>query len=497
MKLFSNPNSQRLPLRWTRWLIFLTGIVGVGGVAYFVMGSAGVSPPAAVSPESPDPAGDGLTVRMAEARWSAAGIRVEPAAYSPFTERVWRSGRLALNDTRIAHISPRVEGVVLEVKARLGQDVRAGDVLAVLDSREVGQAKLGLVKARLASEYAEAEHGWALTTGQNASELLEAMASGAGVSDIENRFKGRPIGDLRQQLLTAYSRRLEARAHHEAVSQPGVQRALAEADVIRLRREFETAEAAYGALCEEVNFQTAQQARAAEQKLREARTDEALAEAALMMLGYTREEVESMDPIAEGPRVSLYPVRAPFAGTVIDQHAVPAERVGPDLQMFRIADLSTLWLQADVPHGDVPKARLLAGEKVRFRMIGEGGATYEADVFYTGDVVDESTRAVVLSAEVQNPERMLKPGMFVEVELTRHGPAAVHVPLEAVQHEGAQPFVFVHAGGEEFRRVDVKLGRTSDRATEVVSGVRPGEGIVVAGGFILKSELLKGQMAGD
>jgi multidrug efflux pump subunit AcrA (membrane-fusion protein) len=69
--------------------------------------------------------------------------------------------------------------------------------------------------------------------------------------------------------------------------------------------------------------------------------------------------------------------------------------------------------------------------------------------------------------------------------------------VEAIQRQGTQPFVFVHRGKGEFRRVDVKLGRTSGGTVEVVEGLGQGQPVVVAGGFILKSELLKDQMAGE
>ncbi len=486
-------------LSWCRPAALSILMVGVGAAAcYLAMSRQGISRnsddrSAATAADEADAA----AVRIPQAKWSVAGIRLQPAAYSPFTDRVWRSGHLGLNETRVAHISPMVEGVVREVKVRLGQEVKAGEVLALLDCREVGEAKLNLVKARLAAQYARTQQTWTQTTSKAATELVEAMAGGSPVPEIEKRFKDRPIGDLRQQLTSAYSRRLQAKAQYDAVTLPDVQDAVSQSNVIRLRAEFEAAEATFRALCEEVKFRTGQEVRASEQKLREAQTAESLSKATLFMLGYTREEVESMDPLAEGSAVSLYPVRAPFEGTVIEQHAVLSERVGPQFQVFKITDLSTLWLQADVPQSDVPLVQQLAGQRVQFRVIGEDGPTHEAEVFYTGDVVAENTRTVALSASVANPAHTLKPGMFVEVELARPGTATVQVPESAIQRQGDQPFVFVHAGDDLFRRVDVMLGRSSSGRVEIVEGIKPGESVVVAGGFVLKSELFKDQMAGD
>ncbi len=496
----SRSPARRVP-RWCRTAVWSVVLLAAGAAAcYAALRALGVRPqtdgPAA--PASPAAkADDAPVVRLPEAKWPSIGLRIEPAAYAPFTERVWRTGRLALNESRVAHISPMVEGLVREVKVRLGQDVRAGDVLAVLDSREVGQSKLDLVKTRTAAEFARVQDDWTRTASRNAAELVEAMAGGLPVAEIEKRFRDRPIGDLRQQLVTAYSRRFQTRSHYEAADHPDARGAVPQATVIRLKADFEAAEAAFRALCEEVKYQTGQQVRAAEQKLREARTAEALSRTQLLMLGYTQDEVDRMDPITEGPAVSLYPIRAPFAGTVIQQHAVLAERVGPQVQMFQLADLSTLWLQADVPQKDIDLTRALAGGKVRFRWSDDPKAVGDGAVFYTGDVVDKATRSVALTATVANGGRALKPGMFIEVELTRPGRDAVQVPAAAVQREGATPFVFVHRGGDEFRRVDVRLGRESGGVVEVVEGLEAGQPVVAAGGFILKSELLKDQMAGD
>jgi cobalt-zinc-cadmium efflux system membrane fusion protein len=489
-------------LRWAPWLGAAALLMGIGaaicyGVLRWAGGTSPIATGARVADSPADAPDENAMVKMPGSKWAAAGIRLEPAGYIPFSESVWRSGRLAINETRLAHISPMAEGVVREVKVRLGQDVKAGDVLAVIDSREVGQAKLDLVKARLASSYARAQHSWTQAANQAAVEMVQAMASGTKVSEIEKQFENRPIGDLRQQLMTAYSHRLQTRAHYESVSQTDVQGAIPMATVIRSRADYEAAEAAYRAVCEEVSFQAGQQTRASEQKLREAQTAESLSKASLMILGFSDKEVEAMDPLAEGEKVSLYPVRAPFDSTVIELHAVLAERVGPQHQMFQLADLSSLCLRAEVPQTDLSLVQGLVGRKVRFRVTAGGGATLEGDVFYTGDVVDQDTRTVPLIASVPNPDRKLKPGTFVEVEFVQTGSAAVQVPAEAIQRQGEQTFVFVHAGGDEFRRVDVKLGRASGAVAEVVEGLERGESVVVSGGFVLKSEMFKDQMVGD
>lgn len=444
------------------------------------------------------PAGAGTSqpapseIVFAQVKWSAAGIATAPAEGGGLTESVWRSGRLVLNEERIAHLAPTASGAVREVRVRLGKKVAAGEVLAVLDSREVGEAKLDLARARVQRDFARAQHEWTHTIGENAGAMVEAMRKGAPLKELDPLFKDKPIGDLRQQLVTAYSRRQQTKAHYEAVGK--VEGAVAQSTTIKLQADYEAADAQFWGLCEEVKFQTAQQIRLADQKLREAETTVGLCETQLYMIGFTKPEVAAMDPVKEGADASYYPIRAPFAGTILDMHAVRAERVGPTVQMFQIADLSTLWLKADVYENDLPMLHGLESATVRFRLPNDSGTPRTAEVFFRGEVVDPQTRAAALVATAENPDGALRSGAFVEVELTRRRPGAVHVPATAILRQGKDAFVFVHVEGDRFRRVDVQCGAVSGDRVEIVKGLSAKDQIVVQGGFALKSEMLKDLM---
>jgi multidrug efflux pump subunit AcrA (membrane-fusion protein) len=166
--------------------------------------------------------------------------------------------------------------------------------------------------------------------------------------------------------------------------------------------------------------------------------------------------------------------------------------------MSRPADLSAVWVQADAFEGDLPLIRALGGRGVVFRSPTAGIDQRPAELVYAGDIVDRTSRTLTLTASAPNPRRELKPGMFVEVGLPRGGASPVlQVPASAVQRHDGRTFVFVHAGGGEFRRADVSLGREGGDRVEVKSGLAPGDAVVVEGGFVLKSELLRDQLAGD
>jgi multidrug efflux pump subunit AcrA (membrane-fusion protein) len=481
------------------WLVggalLLAAVAGVGlGALKLFRGQEKKEP----EPEKAEAGtGHGARVTLKAKAIEQAGVKVEKLQKAPFVEVVRVPGRLALDETRLAHMNPVVDGIIQEVSVRLGQEVKAGDVLATLECKDLAEAKLNLVKARLGLQQAEAQQKWSNEVGTNTLSLLQALDRGVSIVEIEKMFRGKNLGDLRQQLVTSYSRRLQAKAQYDAVNQPDVLGAVSQANLIKLRAESEAAEAGFFALCEELKFQSAQQMRVGEQKLREAQTAEALAKTQLLMMGFTRDEVGQMNPIEEGERVSRYPLRSPMAGTIIEQHAVLRERVGLQNQMFQIANLNTLWLKADVPQRDMRVAQGLAGGYVRFSPAEGAGSEQAARVLYTGDVVDPATRTVNLLAEVDNTKRQWKPGMYVEVMLVRAEPGVLQVPLEAVQRQDTQTFVFVRESADTFRRADVKLGRQADGKVEVTQGLGEGQEVVVSGGFILKSELFKEQLAGD
>ncbi len=467
------------------------------GAALGVAGTRVLSPPAAPAPAPVTaPPADPTAVRFARDRWESAGVRTEPVTATPLADHAWRSGRVVLNDDRVAHVSPPVEGIVREVRVRLGQDVAAGQVLAVLDSEKVSQAKLDLLTARVALAAEREREEWARTTAANTEQLVAAVTAGKSVAEIDTAFKDRPVGDRRQQLMAAYTGRNQFMAQLDSDRAspgaiPGIVRRKAEAD-------YDAAEAGLQALREEFRFQARQQARTADLKLKEAAAAHDIARTRLLTLGYTAEQVAVMDPVKEGPAAARYEVVAPFAGTVVEKHAVLSERVSAQFQLFQLADLSTVWVQADAFEADLHLLRGLGGRGLVFRAPAAGIGERPATVFYAGDLVDRTSRAVTVSAAAPNPDRALKPGMYVEVGLPRGDAAAVvHVPATAVQRHQGATFVFVLRGDDEFRRADVELGREAGDRVEVTAGLRPGEVVAVAGGFVLKSELYRDQLAGD
>ncbi len=402
-----------------------------------------------------------------------------------------RPGRVATDHKNTAQLSPLIEGIVRNVSVRRGDQVKAGEVLMLLDSKELGQAKLELAKARLALTLATAQHQWTQTVHKNTADLLRAIAQGMAIAEMDKRFEGRAIGEWRQQLVGAYSRRNRARIDLDSQEKLAGQGAASAAALRTAQGAFETADATLQSLREDLHFQNEQQFRADEHKLRAAEGQVHLAETYLLMVGYSRPEVAAMDPVQEGPKVGHYPIRAPFDGTVLSVSAGLGERASPQTPVLQLCDLSRVRVEAEFTEADLAALRRLHGNTIAFR--GPGlDEPRKAEIHYIGAIVDKTTRTIEVDALLDNPDGRLKPGMFVDVEV-QFGPEApvVHVPASAIQRHAGATFVFVPRDEDRFERIAVRLGRTTARHVEIVAGVQAGQPVVVDGGFALKTEMLR------
>jgi cobalt-zinc-cadmium efflux system membrane fusion protein len=392
-------------------------------------------------------------------------------------------------------VSSLVDGVVREVLVELGQTVEHGDGLAYIDSREVGEAKLKLLQDQLHLRSVSRMSAWYTTIHENTGALLSALREQEVLDIIEAASQERPVGTYRQQLVSALARLRRAKADYERIRELGAKAIIPEKRVVHARAEYEAAEATYRALKEQIRFEVQQQALDAQQQLHAAEAAVAISRSHLLLLGYSDEDINTMDPIAEAGRVAYYPVRAPIAGTVIGKHAPLAQHVDGKNELITIADLSTVWLRANVYEKDLGAIRDLRGESVTFNVRSYPDRQFTADVFSVGDVVNDETRAAGLLAIVDNSERLFKPGMFVNIELiSGDDPNVLQLPTSAIQRHAGATFVFVSGGHNRFERRDVSLGRSSAELIEVCAGLTEGEQVVVNGGFSLKSEMLSDLM---
>lgn len=209
----------------------------------------------------------------------------------------------------------------------------------------------------------------------------------------------------------------------------------------------------------------------------------------LLLLGLSRDDLKEIDK-----RRILLPVRSPISGTVTEKHVVTGEYADTSKGLFTVADLSSVWVQVDVNERDIAKVR--KGQTATVKANAYPEDSFPGKITYIADFVDEAARTVKARVEVANSKRMLKPEMFVSVELSlpAAGPAVIAVPQESLTVYDGRTVVFITEDGVRFGPREVAIGAKSGGMAEILSGLEEGEKFASGGVFTIKSELGKGEL---
>jgi cobalt-zinc-cadmium efflux system membrane fusion protein len=189
-------------------------------------------------------------------------------------------------------------------------------------------------------------------------------------------------------------------------------------------------------------------------------------------------------------------LRAPVAGTVIDRDVVVGQLADPSKTLFKIGDLSKLWLVAHVFERDAVRVQVGTTGNASFAALP--GKTVEGKIVWIGSVVESASRTVPVRLEVPNADGALRPGMSatVSIPVGEASGNVVAVPIAAVQRAGENWSVFVPKGPGTFEAKPVGRGRDLGGEVEILSGLTPGEEVVVDGAFLLKAEFDKARGEG-
>ncbi|KQW64766.1 efflux RND transporter periplasmic adaptor subunit [Variovorax sp. Root411] len=342
---------------------------------------------------SHEPAGhkeDEEKIAFTDEQIKAADVSIESAGPARIKTSLQLPGEIKFNEDRTAHVVPRVAGVVDSVPANLGQEVKRGQVLAVLSSP-------GLSEQRSALQSAQRRLELARTTYEREKKLWEEKIS--------------PQQDYLQ----------------------------------------------------------------AQQAMQEAQIAVANANQKLLALGAT----------PGSSALGRYELRAPFDGMVVEKHISLGESVGEAVNVFTISDLSNVWAEISVAANNLNLVRI--GEPVTIRSTSFD-QTASGTVSYVGSLIGAQTRTATARVTLTNPQRIWRPGLFVNVELVAsETDASVTVSAEAVQTVEDKPTVFLKVPGG-FVPQHVQTGRSDGKRIEIVSGLKPGAAYAASGSFVVKSQ---------
>ncbi len=186
-------------------------------------------------------------------------------------------------------------------------------------------------------------------------------------------------------------------------------------------------------------------------------------------------------------------LKAPIAGILTERQATVGELAGKETQIYTISDPTDLWVVAEVKERDIAAVHL--GEAATFTVLAYPNETFRGKVVRIGNRVESASRTLDVRIAVRNEDGRLKPGMFADVEIaTTAVNDALIIPDKALQSDEEGWMVFVALNGTKFEKRSVKTGLEQRGHVQVLEGLKEGEKVVTDGSFILKSEMLKGEL---
>lgn len=213
-----------------------------------------------------------------------------------------------------------------------------------------------------------------------------------------------------------------------------------------------------------------------------------LAASSLMRLknwDISEEQVKALAKSGETKRTLTF--RSPVSGIVTEKKALQGMRFMSGEALYQVADLSAVWVVADVFEQDIGLVKVGAGATVKINAYPE--KVFKGTITYVYPTLTAETRTIPVRVELANPGQLLKPGMYAQMEVSvAPKGAVVTVPISAVIDSGIRRIVLIQAGEGRFEPREVKLGARSDTYVEVIEGVKDGERVVVAANFLIDAE---------
>jgi Cu(I)/Ag(I) efflux system membrane fusion protein len=204
----------------------------------------------------------------------------------------------------------------------------------------------------------------------------------------------------------------------------------------------------------------------------------------LVLWDITEEQIMELEKSGK-PKTDIN-LQAPLDGIVLEKMVLEGTYVTPGMNLYRIADLSQVWIIADIYEYEAPLVKV--GQEARVSFAYQPGESFTATVNYVYPVLDPTTRTIKVRLAAKNPHLKLKPEMFANVEITVVSGKRLAIPTEAVLDSGLRKIVYVEKKPGVYEMRDVKLGVSGERYVEVLSGIRKGEKVVTSGNFLIDSE---------
>ena len=473
-------------------------------------------------------------LRLNDEQVKTLGIQTVPVQGGAFETGLSITGTVHPNPANIVTVSSRVPGRIAFVGVNVGDAVRAGQTLATVESPDIAEAQGVHTAAQsnataVKAAYRQSQERVRIAERQLGQQKELAQAGAFSQAPLQEALKEQAtanseLATVRADVASAQSQQAQADAD-QATHQKALQRIQELYDAgIRSKAELEANQLEVqqdkARVIQTQVLAEQQQARAKQAQIRVDITTQRVAleqkisstnvltrkeiVQAQGTLDTARLETNQAQANMEGARRAILAARARLAalgvapggsniltlpasidGIVTARTANVGETAVPDKTLFSILNSSVVWVEGDVFDKDLPHARV--GLSVRITSDAVPGKTFTGRINYVSPTVSPETRAVRVRIAVPNPQRTLRPDMFVRaLVITEARPQTVTVPNSAIQDDGGIKIVYVLEDGI-FERREVGVGESAGGRTEIKSGVKAGEQVVAVGGYQLKA----------
>lgn len=522
-------------------VVVIVAVILIGFYNKTTQSTAPSSPPPLAVPEGE--AGKAGEVAITEEAMKLAEIELAPAQLRQVQERLEVTGEIESGGNQWAKVTPSGQGKVVRILVNVGADVRAGQVLALLESAQLNEAQVAyrLATGRVALYEKQLGRQRELANlGEFGSSELEESRTKALDAEKDIQSARRSLAQEETALVGAKSSLLGLQSEvTKARAELDVKRShLARAEALpqlvalqqleRLRADARQAEADLATAQARVTEGKAQVV-TAQRSLQVAKSEQPLAQRQLQVRkdslareervysgGYSRSgelaEAESNLEMAQlaveeaaanigllggSPGAdSQIMLLSPISGRVQEASLTLGESIGVDHVAFTVINLDHVWARLAVAPGDLAKVKV--GNSVEFMSDSSPGKVLKGQVVGVGAAADEVTRTVPIRAAIQTADPSLRAGAFTKATIitdVRH--ERLTVPDQALQeHDGRATLYVAKPGGSGVFEVrHVTLGERGEDWREIAEGIKTGETLATGGTFYLKSEAMKNSLS--
>jgi RND family efflux transporter MFP subunit len=405
-------------------------------------------------------------------------IVTEKIRSQTMTQRINCVGQVHPEIGKTSLVSCRLPGKLKSLSVDLGDSVAVGQIVAWVDSKEIGELEAELIEGQTAMRTAQSHEE------REALVYHEQLARPHKLTEATARYKQSKVAF---ELAQEDYERVEKLFNSKIAA--GREFKAAKANLEKTRFEYEEATSLY--TLETQLFQNKSLIRKdldlARAETRRSREHLDTLKQKLVMLGVGSEEIKQL--LAGKPLLGSVAVRSPIAGEVAQFFVTPGGTVDPDNPILEVSDISTVVINSEVPETDV--VRISVGQKLTAKFSALGNEEFAGVVSHVGTRVNPDTRTVQVKSLIGNPQRRLKFNMFAEVSIDSAPYVAVVCPVSAIHHEANRATVFIEKDGAYQKRY-VVLGQAQDKTVEIKHGLSMGETVVTDGSILVKTELTYG-----